>query len=180
MSPTIPMVKVAMLIRFFQDFSFQRSQQIYLALFSTSNRCPPNIPPKFLLKSTELMVQERRLNHKFWLIWYNHQLVLVVLLTELSQNNVYQTRCSRGCSINTFVIHWFSRWSFCSESSRHCLSLTKRAGELTFWDNVHPQTCVTCQVSGVRCQVSGVRCQVSGVTILFIFPFIRFSEGGPL
>ena len=47
-----------------------------------------------------------------------------------------------------------SRWLFCSKSSRHCPSQT--AGELKFWENVHPPPCVTCHVSNARCQVSGV------------------------
>ena len=74
--------------------------------------------------------------------------------------NNKQTRCSRGCSINTFKI----RWSFHSESSRHCLSKTVRAGELKFWENCYPPPCVTCTMSHAMCQVSCVTRQVSGVT----------------
>ena len=33
--------------------------------------------------------------------------------------------------------NWFSWWSFGSESSRHCLSQSVRAGELKFWKNDH-------------------------------------------
>ena len=63
--------------------------------------------------------------------------------------------CSQDCSINAFVIHafihWLSRWSFCSESSRHCQSQTVRAGELHFWQNVYPLPCVICNVPHVTC-----------------------------
>ena len=47
--------------------------------------------------------------------------------------------------------------------SKHGLSQTVRARELTFWRNVHPPPCVTYQVSHVMYQVSRVRCHVSGV-----------------
>ena len=47
------------------------------------------------------------------------------------------------------------RWSFRSESSKHCLSLMIRAKELTFWENIHPH------VSHVICRMSGVTCQAS-------------------
>ena len=33
--------------------------------------------------------------------------------------------------------------------SKHCQSQTIIAGELKFWENVHPPPCVRCQVSGV-------------------------------
>ena len=36
------------------------------------------------------------------------------------------------------LLNWFIESSFRSESSWHCLSQTVRAGELTFWENVHP------------------------------------------
>ena len=72
-------------------------------------------------------------------------------------------------------MHSFIHWSFCSEPSRYCLSQTVGAGQLTFWENVHPPPNVTCRVSHVRCQVSGVichvscvRCQVSGVRCHFV------------
>ena len=39
--------------------------------------------------------------------------------------------------------------SFCLGSSRHCLSQTVRAKELTFWENVHPPLCITCHLSCV-------------------------------
>ena len=46
-----------------------------------------------------------------------------------------------------------SRWSFCSESSRHCLSKNVRVRELKFWENDHPPPCVTCHVSHVTCHI---------------------------
>ena len=47
------------------------------------------------------------------------------------------------------LIHWFIELSFSSESSRHCVSQTVRAGELKFWENAHPPPCVTCHMSRV-------------------------------
>ena len=88
---------------------------------------------------------------------------------------------SWGCFINTFVIHWLinwlSQWSFCSESSRHCLTQTIRAGELKFWEKVHSHHVlhVTCHMSGVRCQESGVRCQVYIYVYIYIFFFVGQS-----
>ena len=45
----------------------------------------------------------------------------------------------------------WSRWSW----HFACLHYTQtvRARELKFWENVHPQPRVTCQVSSIRCQV---------------------------
>ena len=80
----------------------------------------------------------------------------------------YQNRCRWGCSMNTFVIHnfinSFIKSSFCSETSRHCPSLTVKAGELTFWENVHLPPCVTCHLSHVTGHVSCVMCQVPCAT----------------
>ena len=49
---------------------------------------------------------------------------------------ILQTWCSRGCFINTFVIYSyinsFIRSYFRSESLGHCLSKTRRTGELKF------------------------------------------------
>ena len=62
----------------------------------------------------------------------------------------YQTQCSRGCSINTFVINSLinslSQWYFCSESSRHCLLQIVRARELKLWENIDPPpySCTYC------------------------------------
>ena len=43
-------------------------------------------------------------------------------------------------------------------SSKHCLSQTFRARELSFWENVHPALHVTCPISHVMCHVSHVTC----------------------
>ena len=49
--------------------------------------------------------------------------------------------------------------SFRSEPTRHCLSWTVRAGELKYWENVHPH-----HVSHVMLQMSLVSCHMSHVT----------------
>ena len=49
----------------------------------------------------------------------------------------------------------YIKWSFYSESLRHCLSQTIRAGELTFWEKVYPH-----HVSHVMCHVSGVKSHI--------------------
>ena len=41
---------------------------------------------------------------------------------------------------------------------------TVKIRELTFWENVHPPRCVTCQVSAVNCHMTGVTFLVSAVT----------------
>ena len=69
------------------------------------------------------------------------------------------------------LVHWFNKLliesSFFSESSRHCLSPTIRARELTFWENVQPSPCDTWHVSGVRCQFSSLFvCKQSGDNFL--------------
>ena len=71
---------------------------------------------------------------------------------------IQQTRCSQGCSINTFVISSLIHRSFCLESLRHYQSQTISAGELKFWENLHPLPCVTCHMSRVTCHMSSVRC----------------------
>ena len=64
------------------------------------------------------------------------------------------------------LIDWLIKSSFHSESSRHCLSQTLRAGELNFWENDHPPPCVMCQVSHFMCHVShvSITCQLSCVS----------------
>ena len=68
--------------------------------------------------------------------------------------------------------HFISIFEYSNICAHHCykpcISQTVRAGELKFWENVHPQPCVTCHVSCVRCHVSGSRCQV---LVFFIFFF---------
>ena len=58
------------------------------------------------------------------------------------------------------MIHWLIGSSFSSESSRHCLSKTVRAGELKFWENVYPPT---------MCHMSRVTCHMSCVFFYFVF-----------
>ena len=73
-----------------------------------------------------------------------------------------------------------SRWSFCSESSRHCLFQIVRARELKGWENIHPPPWVPCHMSHVMCQVSHVRCQVSLFYLnfysSFLFHFVKLVE----
>ena len=99
---------------------------------------------------------------------YHHTLPLYATTALYSALYNYLTDpVSQGCSINTFVIHSFIHYfksSFSSKSSRQCLSQTVRAGELDFWENVHPPPCVTCHEPHVKCHVSCVRCHMSGVT----------------
>ena len=68
--------------------------------------------------------------------------------------NLERAQTSEHCftqSLNNSLI-W---WSFCSESSRHCLFLSIRAKQLAFWEIVHPHVShVTCHMSGVMYQVS--------------------------
>ena len=53
------------------------------------------------------------------------------------------------------LINSFGRWSFLSESSRHCRCQTVRAGELQFWENVNPSPFVTWPVSFLWLSLSG-------------------------
>ena len=98
--------------------------------------------------------------------------------------------CEVGAVLRTPLsfIHSLKNWliesSYCSESSRHCLSQTIIAWELTFWENVHPH-----YVSHVRCHMSGVTCQVSHVKkiikilsssffFFFFYKVIEIVSGG--
>ena len=63
--------------------------------------------------------------------------------------------------LTDLFIHSFIDWSFSSESSRHCLSQTWRAGELKFWEIIHPPACDTCHVSHVTCHMSCVTSHIS-------------------
>ena len=69
-----------------------------------------------------------------------------------------QTRCSRGCFTNTFVIHALfksvSQWSFVEISSKHLHFQTVRARKLKFWEKVHLPPPVTCHVSRTMCHMS--------------------------
>ena len=55
--------------------------------------------------------------------------------------------------ISLFILSFIESW-FAKISSRQCPSQTERAGELKFWENVHPPPCVTCHISHVRCHMS--------------------------
>ena len=66
--------------------------------------------------------------------------------------------------LNTGIQGALMRWKLTNpwcfrtrtRSSEHHYTQTLRARELNFWENVHLQQRVTCQVSQVKCQVSGV------------------------
>ena len=83
------------------------------------------------------------------------------------------SEAGHSCSIHTFVINVFinslSWWSFCLESSRHCLSQTIKARKLKFLENIHPH-----HVSHVRCQVSAVKCH----HIFFFWQRWSYMVGG--
>ena len=81
-------------------------------------------------------------------------------INRTTTSSLYQTRCSQGCYTNTFVseqnIHSLRQRFFVEISSKHCLSLTVRARELKFGDNVHRPLHVTCHASHVMCNMSHV------------------------
>ena len=97
-----------------------------------------------------------------------------------------QSQCSCNCSLNTFIINWLIESSFCSESSRHSISQTVRAGELKYLENIHPPPCVTCHMSHIKCvtcNMSWVMCpnNLSGVTWKVSYvTFFFFSVGASL
>ena len=86
---------------------------------------------------------------------------------------IYLTRCSWGCSTNTFVIHWVIHWlipwSFSFKSSTHYYTQTVRARKLKFWKNVHLTPHVTCHMSHFMCHMTHVMCHISHVTCHLIF-----------
>ena len=59
-------------------------------------------------------------------------------------------------------------------------SQTIRARELTVGENVHPQTCVTCDVSQVTCYVSSVTCHMSrdNFILFYFFHLFFFQRNG--
>ena len=69
-------------------------------------------------------------------------------------------------------IQWFIKWCFVQIFSKDCLSQTVRAGELIFWENVHPTPYVTCHVSHVMCHMSHVTCN------LYIFSYLPEQSCG--
>ena len=54
--------------------------------------------------------------------------------------------------IHSFIASIINSY-FSSQSSNYHHSQTIRAKDLTFWDNVHHQLCVTCHMTHVMCQV---------------------------
>ena len=88
--------------------------------------------------------------------------------STLESNCIYvqQTRCSRVCSINTFVtdsfihsfIHWLSQSAFFFKCSKYHKSQAVRAWEPTFWENFPPAHHVTCHMLLVTCHMSSVKC----------------------
>ena len=96
--------------------------------------------------------------------------IWLILLNEWSQGPTPKYTCSTELK-SSFPLSqsWFVL-SFRSESSRHCLYQTVRAGEMKVCSpptmcHMSRVTChvwhVACLVSCVRCQVSHVRCHVS-------------------
>ena len=83
----------------------------------------------------------------------------------------WETRCSKGCSTNTFVsryfIHRFCNSSFVEISSKHLHSKTIRDKQLKFWGKVHLPLHVMCHVSWVMCLLSRVTCHM-----FFSFSFL--------
>ena len=66
---------------------------------------------------------------------------------------IYQTRCSWGCSTNTFVIYSVCH-PFVQRSSNHLHSQTVGARHQLFLEIVHLPPHVICNVSSVTCHIS--------------------------
>ena len=76
---------------------------------------------------------------------------------------IKQTRCSRSCSTNTFIINWLSVSWFVEISPKHHKSQAVRAKELRrILRECSPPT--TCHIWHATCHVSHVTCDVSHVT----------------
>ena len=97
---------------------------------------------------------------------------------------VWQTRCSRGCPTNTFVIHSLSQsltlFLNCLYNQRgwhsitsHCPISPVRARELKFWQKFHLPP-----LSRVRCHVSHVTFHMSGDMCHFSFFSFFLGKGG--
>ena len=87
--------------------------------------------------------------------------ILVHYSTPLSvYSNLFNRPGVAGAVLQTppLLINSLIMSSFCSESSRHCLSQTVKARELNFWGNVDLPPCVICHVSHVRYHMSHVAC----------------------
>ena len=102
----------------------------------------------------------------FIFVWFD-LLVLVLLSAHVKRftvsrmQNFEQTRCSWGCSTNTFVIHSFIESvtdPYVQISSKYCLFQSVRAKEPNFGENVHPPLHVICHMSCFMCHMSCVTC----------------------
>ena len=114
----------------------QRTKDIIIYHIKQSNK------PILLVK----FASRKHFGKKKPIFW--HHLVIIIYSPRhklfVSRVRFLQTRCSRGCSTNTFVINSLSHSSLVKISSRHLHSQTLRARDLTFC-SPHP----VCQVSHV-------------------------------
>ena len=95
------------------------------------------------------------------LLWFISKWVMVQLRVHQMNPGALPieprlTPCSRGCSTNTFVTHywlinWVSQWSFLEIFPEHLQSQTVRARKLTFWEKVHLPLPDMCHMSHVMC-----------------------------
>ena len=99
----------------------------------------------------------------FFCFLYKH----LPIISSFFLNIYLLSRCSQGCSTNTFVIKWlttsFILFYFSLISSKHCLSHTIRARELKFWENFNPPLHVICHMSSVTYHISYIICHSSCV-----------------
>ena len=92
-------------------------------------------------------------------------------ILEIFRWDIYQTRCSRDWSTNSFVIHSLtpsvSQWCFMAHHytriASHCPIRPVSARKLKFWQKVHLPP--TCHVSHVTCHMSHVMSHVSLKTV---------------
>ena len=89
--------------------------------------------------------------------------------------------CVAGAVLHTplWWIHWLpERVILFLQISYHFPAQTKRALELTFWENFHPTPCITCQVSHVMCQMSHVTRHMSSI-MWYLSHFSPTRPSGP-
>ena len=91
-------------------------------------------------------------------------------------------RCSRGCSTNTSVTHYFTDWLSDPFPPNLQSTVNPKPLEVETWHfytmftNCHVSP-VTCHMSHVMCLVSPVTCQVSGIKHIFLFfVFLQIGE----
>ena len=90
----------------------------------------------------DLAWEEMQLSKEsFKMAWKPFWSIVGVSVAYRATLSIWQTRCSRGCLTNSFVIKYVPHWSFVKISSKHRSSQTKRVRDLTFWENVHPTRC---------------------------------------